>query len=82
MHHGHVHQTHCPYLPHSAEPWRWTRFAADTVMVGSAAIYPTETLVENAVNSKDHKTLVAAIKAAGLVDMLNSKGPFTLRPYQ
>lgn len=51
-------------------------------MVGSAAIYPTETLVENAVNSKDHKTLVAAIKAAGLVDMLNSKGPFTLRPYQ
>ncbi len=49
-------------------------FAADTVMVGGAAMYPTKTIVENAVNSKDHTTLVAAVKAAGLVDTLNSKG--------
>ena len=53
-------------------------FAADTVMVGGAAMYPTKTIVENAVNSKDHTTLVAAVKAAGLVDTLNSKGPFTV----
>src|SRR3954471_17014186 len=55
-----------------------TGFAADTVMVGGAAMYPTKTIVENAVNSKDHTTLVAAVKAAGLVDTLNSKGPFTV----
>ncbi|WP_432218613.1 fasciclin domain-containing protein [Pseudomonas kribbensis] len=53
-------------------------FAADTVMVGGAAMYPNKTIVENAVNSKDHTTLVAAVKAAGLVDTLNSKGPFTV----
>ena len=53
-------------------------FAADTVMVGGAAMYPSKTIVENAVNSKDHTTLVAAVKAAGLVDTLNSKGPFTV----
>jgi uncharacterized surface protein with fasciclin (FAS1) repeats len=47
-------------------------------MVGGAAMYPTKTIVENAVNSKDHTTLVAAVKAAGLVDTLNSKGPFTV----
>ncbi len=52
--------------------------AADTVMVGGAAMYPSKTIVENAVNSKDHTTLVAAVKAAGLVDTLNSKGPFTV----
>jgi len=52
--------------------------AADTVMVGGAAMYPTRTIVENAVNSKDHTTLVAAVKAAGLVDTLNGKGPFTV----
>ena len=55
-----------------------TSFAADTVMVGGAAMYPSKTIVENAVNSKDHTTLVAAVKAAGLVDTLNSKGPFTV----
>ena len=48
-----------------------------TVMVGGAAMYPTRTIVENAVNSADHTTLVAAVKAAGLVDTLSSPGPFT-----
>ena len=47
-------------------------------MVGGAAMYPTKTIVANAVNSADHTTLVAAAKAAGLVDTLNSKGPFTV----
>lgn len=53
-------------------------FAANTVMVGGAEMYPTRTIVENAVNSKDHTTLVAAVKAAGLVDTLNGAGPFTV----
>lgn len=53
-------------------------FAAEPVMVGGAPMYPNKTIVENAVNSKDHTTLVAAVKAAGLVDTLNSKGPFTV----
>jgi uncharacterized surface protein with fasciclin (FAS1) repeats len=47
-------------------------------MVGGAAMYPTRNIVENAVNSKDHTTLVAAVKAAGLVETLSSKGPFTV----
>ncbi len=47
-------------------------------MVGGAAMYPTKTIVENAVNSPIHKTLVAAVKAGGLVDTLNSSGPFTV----
>jgi uncharacterized surface protein with fasciclin (FAS1) repeats len=47
-------------------------------MVGGAAMYPTKTIVENAVNSPIHTTLVAAVKAAGLVDTLNSAGPFTV----
>jgi len=46
--------------------------------VGGAAMYPTKTIVENAANSPIHKTLVAAVKAAGLVDTLNSPGPFTV----
>ncbi|MFD2544569.1 fasciclin domain-containing protein [Kaistella montana] len=49
-----------------------------TVMVGGAAMYPSKNIVENAVNSKDHTTLVAAVKAAGLVETLESKGPFTV----
>ncbi|QQV01739.1 MULTISPECIES: fasciclin domain-containing protein [Chryseobacterium] len=49
-----------------------------TVMVGGAAMYPSKNIVENAVNSKDHKTLVAAVKAAGLVETLQSDGPFTV----
>jgi uncharacterized surface protein with fasciclin (FAS1) repeats len=47
-------------------------------MVGGAAMYPTKNIVENAVNSKDHTTLVAAVKAAGLVDTLQGPGPFTV----
>ena len=46
--------------------------------VGGAAMYPTRTIVENAVNSPDHTTLVAAVKAAGLVDTLSGAGPFTV----
>lgn len=49
-----------------------------TVMVGGAAMYPSKTIVENAVNSKDHTTLVAAVKAAGLVETLSGAGPFTV----
>ena len=49
-----------------------------TVMVGGAPMYPSKNIVENAVNSKDHTTLVAAVKAAGLVDTLSGAGPFTV----
>ena len=49
-----------------------------TVMVGGAAMSPSRNIVQNAMNSKDHTTLVAAVKAAGLVDTLSSKGPFTV----
>ena len=59
-------------------------FSAATVLgqkdpnVGGAAMFPTKNIVENAVNSKDHTTLVAAVKAAGLVDTLEGPGPFTV----
>jgi uncharacterized surface protein with fasciclin (FAS1) repeats len=49
-----------------------------TVMVGGAAMYPSKNIIENAVHSKDHKTLVAAVKAAGLVETLQGTGPFTV----
>ena len=49
-----------------------------SVMVGGAAMYPSKNIIENAVNSKDHTTLVAAVKAAGLVETLSSAGPFTV----
>ena len=52
--------------------------AQGTVMVGGAAMYPSRTIVENAVNSRDHTTLVAAVKAAGLVETLSGAGPFTV----
>ncbi len=52
-------------------------FAA-TVTVGGAPMFSNKNIIENAVNSKDHTTLVAAVKAAGLVDTLSSKGPFTV----
>ena len=55
-----------------------TKMASDTVMVGGAPMYPTKNIIENAVNSKDHTTLVAAVKAAGLVETLQGKGPFTV----
>ena len=49
-----------------------------TVEVGGAAMYPSKNIVANAVNSADHTTLVAAVKAAGLVETLQSAGPFTV----
>lgn len=52
--------------------------AQENPMVGGAAMYATKNIVENAVNSKDHTTLVAAVKAAGLVDTLSGPGPFTV----
>ena len=52
--------------------------AEKTVQVGGAAMYPSKNIVQNAVNSKDHTTLVAAVTAAGLVDTLSSPGPFTV----
>jgi uncharacterized surface protein with fasciclin (FAS1) repeats len=51
---------------------------ADNPMVGGAAMYPTKDIIDNAVNSKDHTTLVAAVKAAGLVETLKGPGPFTV----
>jgi len=53
-------------------------YAQKNPMVGGAAMYSTKDIVENAVNSKDHTTLVAAVKAAGLVETLKSAGPFTV----
>ena len=50
----------------------------DNPMVGGAAMYKNKDIIDNAVNSKDHTTLVAAVKAAGLVDTLKGKGPFTV----
>lgn len=50
----------------------------ETVMVGGAAMYPSKNIVQNAVNSKDHTTLVTAVQAAGLADTLSGPGPFTV----
>jgi uncharacterized surface protein with fasciclin (FAS1) repeats len=55
-----------------------TAFAQKPVMVGGAPMYANKNIVENAVNSADHTTLVAAVKAAGLVETLQSPGPFTV----
>src|SRR6056297_3439155 len=52
--------------------------AMETPMVGGAEMYPEKNIVENAVNSADHETLVAALKAAGLVETLQGEGPFTV----
>jgi uncharacterized surface protein with fasciclin (FAS1) repeats len=52
--------------------------AETTVNVGGAPMYPSKNIIQNAVNSKDHTTLVAAVKAAGLVDTLQGPGPFTV----
>jgi uncharacterized surface protein with fasciclin (FAS1) repeats len=51
---------------------------SDNPMVGGAAMYKNKDIIDNAVNSKDHTTLVAAVKAAGLVETLKGKGPFTV----
>jgi len=53
-------------------------FAATNPMVGGHEMFPTKNIVQNAVNSDDHTTLVAAVKAAGLVDTLEGPGPFTV----
>jgi uncharacterized surface protein with fasciclin (FAS1) repeats len=53
-------------------------WAGDDPMVGGAAMYPTKNIVQNAMNSQDHTTLVAAVKAAGLVETLEGPGPFTV----
>ena len=55
-----------------------TAALADDPMVGGAAMYDTKNIIENAVNSADHTTLVAAVKAAGLVETLSGAGPFTV----
>ena len=52
--------------------------AEKTVMVGGAEMFPSKNIIQNAVNSQDHTTLVAAVKAAGLVDTLSGAGPFTV----
>lgn len=52
--------------------------AQSTTMVGGESMYPAKNIIENAVNSKAHTTLVAAVKAAGLVETLQGKGPFTV----
>ena len=56
----------------------FSQMMKENPMVGGAAMYASKTIVANALNSADHTTLVAAVKAAGLVDTLNSKGPFTV----
>src|SRR5215204_3682618 len=53
-------------------------YAQKPVEVGGAPMYPTKNIIENAMNSKDHTTLVAAVKAAGLVETLQGTGPFTV----
>jgi uncharacterized surface protein with fasciclin (FAS1) repeats len=53
-------------------------YAQQDPMVGGAAMFPSKNIVENALNSQDHTTLVAAVKAAGLVDTLEGSGPFTV----
>ena len=55
-----------------------TAFAQKSIMVGGAPMFPNKNIIENAVNSQDHTTLVAAVKAAGLVETLQGTGPFTV----
>jgi uncharacterized surface protein with fasciclin (FAS1) repeats len=56
----------------------YAQMSEKTVTVGGAPMYPSKNIIQNAVNSKDHTTLVAAVKAAGLVDTLSGPGPFTV----
>src|SRR3989344_4373927 len=56
----------------------FTASAQETTMVGGEQMFPAKNIVENAMNSKDHTTLVAAVKAADLVETLQGKGPFTV----
>src|ERR1700729_3784922 len=59
-------------------PSVYAQMAEKTVTVGGAPMYPSKNIIQNAINSKDHTTLVAAVKAAGLVDTLSGPGPFTV----
>src|ERR1700726_51929 len=59
-------------------PVVYAQMAEKTVTVGGAPMFPSKNIIQNAVNSKDHTTLVAAVKAAGLVDTLSGPGPFTV----
>ncbi len=62
----------------AAAPLSAETMSEKTVNVGGAPMYPSKNIIQNAVNSKDHTTLVAAVKAAGLVDTLQGPGPFTV----
>ena len=62
----------------AAAPLSAESMSEKTVNVGGAPMYPSKNIIQNAVNSKDHTTLVAAVKAAGLVDTLSGAGPFTV----
>src|SRR5277367_900103 len=62
----------------AAAPLSADQMSEKTVNVGGAPMYPSKNIIQNAVNSKDHTTLVAAVKAAGLVDTLEGAGPFTV----
>jgi uncharacterized surface protein with fasciclin (FAS1) repeats len=62
----------------AAVPLSAAEMSEKTVNVGGAPMYPSKNIIQNAVNSKDHTTLVAAVKAAGLVDTLEGPGPFTV----
>jgi uncharacterized surface protein with fasciclin (FAS1) repeats len=64
--------------PFAAQAQSMSMSSGADPMVGGAAMYPSKNIVQNAVNSKDHTTLVAAVKAGGLVSTLESKGPFTV----
>lgn len=70
--------THALVLTTALSAANMAMAATDTVMVGGQSMYPTKDIIDNAVNSADHTTLVAAVKAAGLVDTLKGKGPFTV----
>src|SRR4029077_18581159 len=65
-------------LAAGAAPLAAETMSEKTVNVGGAPMYPSKNIIQNAVNSKDHTTLVAAVKAAGLVDTLSGAGPFTV----
>jgi len=62
----------------AAAPFSQAKAGKQDPMVGGAAMFPTKNIIQNAVNSQDHTTLVAAVKAAGLVDTLQGPGPFTV----
>ena len=62
----------------ASAPFSQAKAGKQDPMVGGAAMFPTKNIIQNAVNSQDHTTLVAAVKAAGLVDTLQGPGPFTV----